>query len=108
MFSYDLSGKQALLVLTEAFVEQLKPIGVESPVVAKVHKVEDRGLWLDATRFPLCPIDAPRLYGPDGESFCHAHLFVPADAIVSVAAFPRDVPELSYSTIGFRPARKKK
>jgi hypothetical protein len=106
MFSYNLTGKQVLIVLSDALLESLKPIGVSSPLLARVFQMEERGIWLDAPRFPVCPIDGPHLYGPGGDAFCHAHVFIPSDGIVSVAVFPRDVAELGYGGIGFKPPSK--
>lgn len=113
MLSYDLSGKQVILVLEKAFVDRLAPLGVGgSPLLGQVYSVEEEGLWLDATRFPLCPVGAPRLYDAKGVSFCHAHVFIPRQAVVSVVAFPQAVGELQESEdwhrIGFQPKPKKR
>lgn len=109
MFDYALAGKQVILVLDEEIARKLRPIGVEgSPILGKVHSVESHGLWLDDPTFSVCPIDGPRLYDAKGESFCHAHIFIPADAIISAVAFPSGtvVPENQpgLHRIGFKPA----
>lgn len=107
MFNYDLKGKQVILVLTDGIVTALQPLGVNgSPLLGKVHLVEDHGLWLDSPTFAACPIDAPRRYDPNGQSFCHAHVFIPANAIISLVVFPSDVSHLEDQPglykIGFR------
>lgn len=108
MFDYDLTGKQVILALDETFLPHCAALGVRgSPVTARVFKVEDSGLWLENPAFPLCPTGSKKLYDPSGEAMCLAHLFVPARAIVTVAAFPEDVRNLEDNPdlhrIGFRP-----
>lgn len=108
MFGYELKGKQVILVLDPAFVKQVKPLGITgSPVVARVFKTDDDGVWLDNPSFAVCPVGVPKLYDARGEVQCHAHVFVPERAILSVAAFPTEVPRLeedpSFKPIGFQP-----
>lgn len=108
MFDYELSGKQVILLLDQEFEKSLALLGIEgSPLYGKVFKAEEKGLWLDHPKFGLCPLDKPHLYDPAGEIFCHAHIFVPAQSILSVVAFPETVKELeempSLSRIGFNP-----
>lgn len=109
MFDYDLKDKQVILVLADEVVEKLRPLGVAgSPVLGTVHKVESHGLWLDSPQFSVCPVGASKLVDAKGDSFCHAHVFIPAGAIISAVAFPsgaapiEDQPGLHR--IGFTPA----
>lgn len=108
MFHYDLKDKQVILVLNDEIVKELQPLGVNgSPLVGKVHLVEDNGLWLDNPTFAACPIDTPKLFDPKGQSFCHAHVFIPANSIISLVAFPTPVKDLEdqpgLHKIGFQP-----
>lgn len=108
MFNHDLKEKQVILVLTNEIVKELQPLGVNgSALVGKVHLVEDQGLWLDNPTFAACPINAPKLYDPKGQSFCHAHVFIPANSIISLVAFPSEVSHLEdqpgLHKIGFQP-----
>lgn len=110
MFDYELKDKQVLLILNERAVADLEPFGITgSPIYAKVHSVEQNGLWLDNPSFPLCPIDKPHLYDARGNAFCHAHVFVPAAAVVSLAALtePVDFGAMEgLNRIGFRTVKK--
>ncbi|MBI2070169.1 MAG: hypothetical protein HYT79_06160 [Elusimicrobia bacterium] len=113
MFEYDLADKQVLLVLNPELLEILKGVGITgSPLFGKVHKMEQNGLWLDSAQFPLCPINIKRIYDARGVVRCHAHVFIPAVAIVSVATFPDspiEPPEDSgFSQIGFLTPQVKK
>ena len=111
MFNYNLKGKQVILVLEPKLLEALEPLGITgSPIYAKVHSMEKDGLWLDNPSFPLCPVGQPKLYTARGEAFCHAHIFIPQGAILSVAAFPHKVPGLEKTPglkkIGFQYKKK--
>ncbi|MDE2293648.1 MAG: hypothetical protein KGL53_16320 [Elusimicrobia bacterium] len=89
MFDYELKGKQVILLLADEVVTRLRPFGIDgSPLFGLVHSVERHGLWLDAPAFSVCPVDgkAPRP-AAKGAS-CHAHVFIPGEAIVSAVAFP--------------------
>ncbi|MBI5594671.1 MAG: hypothetical protein HY928_01130 [Elusimicrobia bacterium] len=89
MFDYELKGRQVILVLADALVERLRPLGVGgSPLLGAVHGVERSGLWLDAPAFGVCPADGPKVLDSRGQAVCHAHLFIPAEGIVSAVAFP--------------------
>ena len=108
MFDYDLAGKQVILVLDHKMLKALEPLGIPgSPLYGQVHKVDDNGLWMENHSFPVCPIDQPRVVGPEGNALCHAHVFIPSSAIVSLAAFPNTVAELEdhpeLHKIGFTP-----
>jgi hypothetical protein len=67
--------------------------------------VEEGGVWMENHAFPLCPLDQPHLYDPKGTAFCHAHVFIPERAIISMAVFPNKVAEpeegQGVSRIGF-------
>lgn len=90
MFEYEIDGKKAVLVLRDEFVEKLKPLGVDGPIVyGTVLRADRGGLWMDNPSFPLCPTDQPRLYTPKDSAFCRAHVFIPEDAVLSVAVFPK-------------------
>lgn len=111
MFDYDLTGKQVILALEEAFLPHLKALGVRgSPLVARVFKTEEGGVWLENPAFSVCPIGAKKIYNPAGDAMCMAHVFIPARAIVTVAAFPTDVENLGENPglhkIGFQPERQ--
>jgi hypothetical protein len=107
MYDYDLDGKQVILVLDPDVIDQLKHLGIPgSPVYGKVFKAVEAGLWMDNHYFPLCPIDQPKLVHPSGEAFCHAHIFIPAPAIISLAVFPNTIKEpdqAGLNRIGFKP-----
>ena len=110
MFEYDLTGKEVILSLDPDFLPHLKFGGIAgTPLFALVHKMEESGLWLDAKRFPLCPVGIPKLYSATGDEFCHAHIFVPARAVISVVTFPAGVAGLAedpnLNQIGFKPKR---
>lgn len=112
MFNYNLAGKQVILVLEEDFVEKMKFAGIEgSPVVARVHKMEDGGLWLKSETFPACPTGVPQLYKAAGEKWCRAHIFIPAGAIDSVVVFPAAVADIEKDpnlfSIGFKAGTQK-
>ena len=111
MFAYNLKGKYIILVLAEEFLKIMKTVGLPgSPVYAKVHSLEERGFWLENTSFPLCPPAATKLFDAKGEEFCRAHIFIPAEAVVSVVAFPQKIGGLENTpdlyAIGFRPKKK--
>lgn len=107
--SYPLDGRKVLFVLDPEFLKALGPMGVaSSPLYALVHKVEEGGVWLDNPYFPLCPPDRPRLLTHKGEEFCRAHVFVPNEAIVSIAAFDQAVEEADETPIGFQAPSGKK
>lgn len=114
MFQYDLAGRQVVLVLDAEVLPALAPLGISaSPTVATVHSMEPEGLWLENPRFGLCPPGMPRLHAPGQEEpFCHAHVFVPRSAIVSVAVFPGGPQDLEerpdLQRIGFVLAGKRK
>jgi len=110
MFEYNLKGKQVILSLDEEYVQHLKPYGIQgSPLLAKVHRMEEQGLWLESDSFKLCPQGVPKLFRPSGEAFCRAHIFVPAKAIVAAVAFPAHAAHLhkdpNLHRIGFRPRK---
>ena len=110
MYDYDLDGKQVILVIDKNTIEELKPLGIPgSPVYGRVFKAVDRGIWLENHAFPVCPVDQPKILKPNGEALCHAHVFIPADAIVSMAVFPSAVEELAEHPglhhIGFQPEK---
>lgn len=107
MFTYELVGKEVVLILRKEMLPDLRPLGITgSPLYAQVHAAEERGLWLDNPSFPLCPLDQPRLHDARGRTFCHAHVFLPAEAIVALAVFPQRVgdpgEESGMHRIGFR------
>lgn len=109
MFDYDLKDKQVILVLADEVLARLRPLGIGgSPLLATVHKVEGHGLWLDSPRFSVCPAGSKKLLDAKGEDFCHAHVFIPAGAIVSAVAFPAGTADLGEKEglhrIGFAPA----
>lgn len=109
MFDYELAGKQVILVLGDALVERLRPLGVGgSPLLGSVHSVERSGLWLDAPAFGVCPANGPKVLDTKGRSVCHAHIFIPAEGIVSAVAFPNGADALAQDPalhrIGFAPA----
>lgn len=109
MFDYELKGKQVILILADEVLQRLRPLGVAgSPLLATVHKVESHGLWLDSPRFSVCPVGAGKLVDAKGEKFCHAHVFIPAGAIISAVAFPEGAEEIvaqpGLHGIGFAPA----
>lgn len=89
MFDYDLLGKQVILILSDGLVERLRPLGVGgSPLLGTVHSAERGGLWLDAPAFGVCPTNGPKVLDAKGQTVCHAHIFIPAEGIVSAVAFP--------------------
>ncbi|MEE8425567.1 MAG: hypothetical protein V3S11_07040, partial [Elusimicrobiota bacterium] len=73
---------------------------------------EEEGLWLESNHFQACPRPVIKLYGPKGEAFCRAHIYLPKPAIISLVAFPSDVPHLEKDPlmhrIGFKPKEPKK
>lgn len=82
MFDYELKDKQVILILADEVLQRLRPLGVTgSPLLATVHKVE---------------------------SFCQAHVFIPAGAIFSAVSFPEGAGALGEQPglhiIGFAPA----
>lgn len=104
-FEYQLEGKQVVLVLDRIIARALKPLGVSgTPLYGKVHKVEEHGVWLDNPGFAVCPPNKI-VYPEETANFCHAHVFIPADAILALATFPGAVAELeddpSFHRIGF-------
>lgn len=111
MFHYDLKGKQVILQLDPEFLPHLRFAGVDgSPVLAKVHRMEEHGLWLATDSFALCPVGVPALYRPSGRKACRAHIFIPAKAVLSVVVFPGQAPSLEKEpgihTIGFKPPKE--
>jgi len=109
MFDYELKGKQVILVLADALVERLRPLGVGgSPLFGSVFSTERGGLWLDAPTFGVCPKDRPKVLDAQGQSVCHAHIFIPAEGIISAVAFPSGASAVaedpSLHRIGFVPA----
>ena len=104
MFDYDIAGKQVVLVLDETAANRLKTLGIEgTPLFGTVLRADRKGIWLDNPAFPLCPLDKPRAKRVKGDT-CRAHIFIPEDAVVSIAVFPKQVrtperPEIR--TIGF-------
>jgi hypothetical protein len=111
MLAYKLKGKHVILQLDPDFLPFLAFSGIEgSPLFAKVHSKEETGLWLQTDHFVMCPAGIPKLYDAFGEAHCRAHIFIPEKAILSIVAFPADVPnptkDLSVHRIGFKPARK--
>ncbi|MBI4375410.1 MAG: hypothetical protein HY549_03075 [Elusimicrobia bacterium] len=109
MFNYELKGKLVILVLAHDLVEKLAPLGIEgSPLLGRVHAMEDHGMWLDDPTFGVCPVGSRPLYGKDGEKFCHAHVFIPASGIISLVSFPNEseIPAQSgLYRIGFKVPR---
>jgi len=108
MFEYNLKGKHVILSLDQDYIPYLESYGISgSPLFAKVHRMEESGLWLESDSFNLCPQGIPKLFKPTGEAFCRAHIFIPAKSVVSVVAFPGDASHLqkepSLHQIGFRP-----
>ena len=106
MFEYDLTEKQVVLVLNQELLASLAVFGIHgSPLLARVHKMEESGLWLENPAFPVCAPGAKRIYGPEGEPHCTAYIFVPAQAIFSVAVFPAEVKDIennpNFHKIGF-------
>ena len=104
-FDYQLEGKQVVLVLDRVIAKSLRPLGVSgTPLYGKIYKVEEHGVWLDNPGFAVCP-PTKIVYPEDSANFCHAHVFIPADAIVALATFPGRVEELeddpSFHKIGF-------
>lgn len=113
MLSYKLKGKHVILQLDPDFLPFLAFSGIEgSPLFAKVHSKEETGLWLETDHFVMCPVGIPKLYDAKGAAHCRAHIFIPEKAILSVVAFPADVPDLAKDPtvhrIGFKPAKKVK
>lgn len=115
MLEYKLKGKHVILQIDPEFLPHLAYAGIEgSPLFAQVFKVEEDGFWLETREFRACPTPIIKLYGPKGQSFCRAHIFIPRSAILSIVAFPADVPPLEKDPtmyrIGFRPkgARRKR
>src|SRR3989338_2975552 len=110
MFEYDLKGKQVILVLDPELLPTLEACGIQgSPLAARVHTMEEAGLWLENPHFTVCPVGAKKIYGPGGETLCMVHVFIPARAIVSVVVFPSEVGDLekdpSFHKIGFKIGR---
>lgn len=112
-FEYDLTGKQVVIALEPEILSVLKDFGITgTPFVARVHKMDTGGLWVENPHFTICPIDKRKLYGARGETLCTAHVFIPARAIVSVATFPDEIKGLEDNTtfhkIGFAFEEKKR
>jgi hypothetical protein len=110
MLDYDLTGKQVVLALEEEFLPHFKALGVRgSPLVARVLKAEESGLWLENPAFSVCPVGAKKIYDSQGEALCLAHVFIPARAVVTLAVFPHDVQNLEDNPelhqIGFKPEK---
>lgn len=108
MFQYDLAGKQVILALDEEFLPHFRALGVRgSPLVARVLKTEESGLWLENPSFSVCPVGAKKIYDAQGEAMCLAHVFIPARSIITLAAFPSEVKHLEDNPelhqIGFKP-----
>jgi len=108
MFEYELAGKQVILILYPEILSCLDACGIfGSPLVARVNKMEEAGLWLENPSFRVCPAGSNHIYDAKGQAMCMAHVFVPAKAILSVVVFPSDVKDLeedpNYHRIGFRP-----
>lgn len=112
MFEYNLKGKRVLLSIDTEFIPYLKPYGIAgSPILVKVFKMEEGGLWVETSSFQMSPKGVPKIYAPSGEAICRAHIFIPSKAVVSAVVFPGAVPRLekdpAVHQIGFK-ARKKK
>ena len=108
MFEYDLTGKQVVLVLDEEVLPALKSLGVlGSPLLGRVHRMEESGIWLENPSFSICPVGTRKLYAPTGEAMCLAHVFIHSRSIVSMAVFPSEVEALekdpNLHKIGFTP-----
>ncbi len=107
MFEYKLKGKHVILQIDPEFLPHLAYAGIEgSPLFAKVFKMEEEGIWLETKEFNACPVPVIKLYGPKGRAFCRAHIYIPRQAILSIVAFPSNVPRLENDPkmyrIGFR------
>lgn len=109
MFSYDLKEKFVILALAADFLPSVKAFGIlGSPLFAKVHSQESDGLWLETHSFSLCPVGVPKVYEASGKAICHAHIYIPDAAIVSLAVFPTNpgdeiADDPSIHKIGFQP-----
>ena len=110
MFRYELKDKFVILAIAQDFLPNVKPFGIDgSPVFAKVFDQEEGGLWLETHSFTLCPLGVPKVYDASGTALCHAHIYIPDAAILSVVVFPGGpsaevANDPSLNKIGFHPA----
>jgi hypothetical protein len=113
MFDYKLKGKHIIIQFDPQFLPHLKYAGIDgTPLYAKVFRQEESGLWLDTQSFPFCPRPSVKPRVVDGEEFCHAHIFVPKEFVLSVVVFPSEMPKIERDpqvhTIGFKAKMERK